>query len=122
MKNSYKLLYVEWEDSFGGRGGWQSPDLEDLPDTSRVYSVGWLVGEHDRSIVLMANFSEETEHAHFQVCGMITIPRSAVLRARELPGLLESPVYLVSEKDSEKSRTEAFLNEVSKQLEEDPNE
>ncbi len=84
-----KLVYIEWEDSAGGTGRWT--EIEDMiPDQPIQKSIGWLMHETDRWVVLVPHLSSEADHPKvlFTGQGEMTIPKSAILKQKELPSEL----------------------------------
>jgi hypothetical protein len=79
----YRLVAVEWEDSQRPLPAWQWLDEYDLPDAVRCLSVGFLVAETDSALALAANLGDIKQN-RAQGCGIIRIPRSAVLRIADL--------------------------------------
>jgi len=70
IKNQgYRLVYVEWEDSYGC-----SPDWEDLENCSPVLtvcrSVGWLIHDDEKVKVVVPHLNEN-DHPNtvLQGCG-----------------------------------------------------
>ena len=85
MKEENKLLYIEWEDSAGSLGRWT--DIDDMkPDQPIHKSVGWLMYDTDRWIVLVPHLSSEPDHPKvlFTGQGQMTIPKSAILKQQEI--------------------------------------
>jgi len=83
MSATFKLVYIEWEDSLGCTAGWshldeaaEAPDVEPLI----VRSVGWVHRENGTAIVLVPHLIEETERTSLQGMGYVTIPKSAIRR------------------------------------------
>ena len=75
-----KLLFIEWEDSCQGRG---LEPTENFCHTRsmRCFSVGWKVAESKDSITLAPHVSEKNHPtAFFQCCGVMTIPKRAIVR------------------------------------------
>ena len=79
----YRLVAVEWEDSQQPLEAWQWLDEFELPDSVRCLSVGFLVAETDGALALAPNLGD-VDKARAQGCGIIRIPRSAVLRIADL--------------------------------------
>lgn len=80
-----KLIYVEWVDS-GTSGGWQP--LHDAvraaaDDPMVCESVGWLLAESDRYLLLAPSRKIEHKPGTGEVCDTIQIPVEAV-RDRKL--------------------------------------
>jgi hypothetical protein len=79
----YRLVAVEWEDSQRPLPAWQWIDEFELPDSVRCLSVGFLVAETDGALALAPNLGD-IDRTRAQGCGIIRIPRSAVLRIADL--------------------------------------
>jgi len=80
-----KLVYVEWEDSCGGNARWtEIKDME--PNQPNQKSIGWLMHESDRFIVVVQHISSEPDHPRvmFVGHGEMTIPKSAILKQIEV--------------------------------------
>lgn len=80
----YRLVSVEWEDSFGG-GGWSPADeaTANVPQVCR--SVGWLIAESKSRIVVAPHLSLENElHDRLDVSGEMTIPKKSIRRIKVL--------------------------------------
>lgn len=78
-----KLVYIEWEDSTGGSGRWT--DIEEMiPDPPVHKSIGWLMHETKKWIVLVPHISGEPNHPTvlFAGSGEMTIPKSAILKKK----------------------------------------
>ena len=79
----YRLVAVEWEDSQSPLAAWQWLDELTLPDAVRCVSVGFLVAESEAAVAIAANLGDMGQE-RAQGCGIIRIPRSAVLRMTDL--------------------------------------
>jgi hypothetical protein len=84
VQEKYRLVFVEWEDSFVGTSGWRETDGAQ-PNVAVVYSVGWLV-HNGKDCKLIVPHLSEPDHANAkqQGCGDITIPASAIRRIVDL--------------------------------------
>jgi hypothetical protein len=82
-QSPYRLVAIEWEDSQRPLPAWQWLDEFTLPDAVRCLSVGFLVAESESAVALAANLGD-VEQDRAQGCGIIRIPRSAVLRMADL--------------------------------------
>ncbi len=69
------MRYVEWDDSCT-TFGWQPPEAK---GTSRITSIGLLVKEDEREIILSTSRSE-----HGRVLDQVAIPRSAIRSMRKV--------------------------------------
>jgi len=81
VKKPFKLVYVEWEDSFGCSAFWCNLENEAAPEDIKpqlARSVGWLCRESGSSITVVPHITDESKHAKLQGCGDMTIPRSAI--------------------------------------------
>lgn len=75
----YRLVAVEWLDSYGCGAIWEEmPDRP--PPAHRCYSVGWLVAKTEDVVVIVPHISPENKDigGPEQGCGDMTIPRCAV--------------------------------------------
>lgn len=81
-----KLVLIEWEDSALGPQGWKF--LSDIDfNISMASSVGFIIKEDEKKIVLAANiFNKEESEADtdIQLSNYIIIPKSAIRNRREL--------------------------------------
>ena len=74
----FRLVQVEWVDSYGAGQSWQEMD-ELEPKLLVVKSAGWLVHESKDLIVLVPHISERLSvSVPSQGCGEMTIPKSAI--------------------------------------------
>lgn len=73
------IVVVRWLDSRGASPGWQHvSELTDGP--CEMVSVGRLVVEDSRHVVIAPHFSVEDEEVDDQVCGAMYIPRAAIVQ------------------------------------------
>jgi hypothetical protein len=79
----YRLVAVEWEDSQRPLASWQWLDEYMLPDAVRCISVGFMVAQTEQALALAPNLGDVNQE-RAQGCGIIRIPRSAVLRIADL--------------------------------------
>lgn len=79
-----KLMLVEWEDSAQPTSNWSylsnPPELEII----QCVSVGWLVQENDRVLMLAPNIGDYESGNGAQGCGLIRIPKAAITRTARL--------------------------------------
>lgn len=82
MSDKRKLLVIEWVDSHA-TNGWRP--LDDIAcEPLHCRSVGWLVGETDQMVVLVASISgEKNGDITLFGCGEIAIPKSAITNRME---------------------------------------
>lgn len=83
MKLKNKLVYIEWEDSCGSNGRWT--EIEDMkPDQPKHKSIGWILQETKRWIVIVPHISSYLEHPKVAYTGQgqMTIPKSAILKKK----------------------------------------
>ncbi len=75
------LVFVEWEDSYGCSSRWQDIDPEATPGVLLCRSVGWIVSQTKKCIVLVPHLADgETK----QGCGDMTIPTACIVRMTPL--------------------------------------
>jgi hypothetical protein len=82
MDNKLRALtYVKWQDSVGCGQSWAETDGIEAPE-HYCHSVGWVVAESDRSIVIVPHVSLESEFFGLknQGCGDMTIPKPAIVQ------------------------------------------
>ena len=87
-----KLVAIVWEDSYGCSANWQPTKDLDQHDPVTNYSVGWVLSENDRAIVLAPHITEGTAHCEEQACGDMIIAKSAILRRVEIDTDITSPL------------------------------
>ncbi len=76
-----KLVYLEWEDSCGSTGRWTL--IEEMkPDQPIHKSIGWIVFENSRWVIIVPHISSTPEHetVAYTGQGQMTIPKSAILK------------------------------------------
>ena len=77
-----RLVLVEWEDSHQSRG-WE--ELSEIRDEVAVCrSVGWLVHDGERAVVIAPHLSVPTSGIIPQGTGVMTVPTRSVLRLVDL--------------------------------------
>lgn len=81
----WPLVQVLWVDSADPGSNWVSVEqLSDYPNGSLdCVSIGWLISEGSESITLASHITDPEEEAS-EACGILTIPKLAILAAREL--------------------------------------
>lgn len=81
----WPLVQVLWVDSADPGSNWVSVEqLSDYPNGSLdCVSIGWLISEGSESITLASHITDPEEQAS-EACGVLTIPKLAILAAREL--------------------------------------
>lgn len=84
MSQSYRLVLIEWVDSYGCSSEWA--DLEGCNPAPMVCrSVGWLIHDGKDCKVIVPHLSQhEHPNAGQQGCGDMTIPTSAVLSVADV--------------------------------------
>lgn len=76
---SNKVTVIEWEDSYGASGGWQS--LEGYkPGTLTCISCGFVAYSDKKVVALAPNFAASTTYTHEQGNGLMVIPKSCIRR------------------------------------------
>jgi hypothetical protein len=71
----FRLVEVQWVDSYGVTSSWG--DIDEVIDESShttIHSVGWIIKEREEDIVLAPNFCTKTNN----VCGVMVIPRVSI--------------------------------------------
>jgi hypothetical protein len=76
--HNYRLVYIEWEDSYGCSSNWE--DLENcLPAPMMCRSVGWLIHDDKKCKVVVPHLNQaDHPNSNLQGCGDMTIPTSAI--------------------------------------------
>lgn len=80
-----ELVYIEWEDACGPQGIWV--DIEDMkPDQPINKSVGWLVAEDERWVIVVPHLASGPNNPEVAYTGQgeMTIPKSAILKKKIL--------------------------------------
>lgn len=72
-----KVVSVVWVDA-ATNGGWKQPSMHTV-GTSRIESVGYLVGDHDDYIEITTSISETGS-----CMDILSIPKAAILKRRRL--------------------------------------
>lgn len=73
-----RLVYVEWEDSYE-KYGWISPDKV-LDHPMICFSVGWLMEEDERRIVIGSSISLINGPDDPMITGAMGIPKGSIKR------------------------------------------
>lgn len=79
----YPLMLVEWEDSVRPISAWQWVEDYELPKIVSCLSVGYLIAKTDKAIALAPNLGDFAQEKT-QACGIIRIPRGAVIKTWKL--------------------------------------
>jgi hypothetical protein len=82
--DDFKLVYIEWEDSYGCSSTWE--DIENCsPDVMVCRSVGWLIHDDKKCKVIVPHMNEPFHpNVKRQGCGDMTIPTASVIKVVEL--------------------------------------
>ncbi len=75
-----KLIYIEWQDARGASPEWREIDIAREDGMCICKSIGWVIRENDKFIQLAPHFGQDPE----QVCGDMTIPKSAIIKKLEV--------------------------------------
>ena len=84
MPADYRLVYIEWVDSYGCSSEWA--DIEDCTPVPMICrSVGWLIHDDKNCKVVVPHLNQH-DHPNIglQGCGDMTIPAAAVLKMTDL--------------------------------------
>lgn len=79
------LEYIEWEDSYGCSSRWSEIDDAADPGIMICRSVGWVVRESKKLIVIVPHLANLDGEENEQGCGDMTIPTASILRRVALP-------------------------------------
>jgi len=80
----FRLVQIEWEDSYGCAPNW-TPIDGCAPSVMLCRSVGWLIHDGDDCKVIVPHLNQANHpNACLQGCGDMTIPSSAVKRINDL--------------------------------------
>ncbi len=74
---SFDFIKIEWIDSFGATGGWQSLDGYS-PEELKIVSVGMKVFENEKVIALAPNYAKSTTYTSEQANGLMVIPKCCI--------------------------------------------
>lgn len=79
-----KLVYIEWEDSCGGSGLWTDIDKMELNDMPIQKSVGWVVCEDKKWIMIVPHIGTTPGSPTFAYTGQgqMAIPKSAIVKKK----------------------------------------
>jgi len=77
-----KILKIDWIDSASEHGWLSTQEVEDLEGLGKCQTVGYFVKETKNSISIAQNRS--TDHIHCPFGEIITIPKVAIIKKREL--------------------------------------
>lgn len=75
-----KLVFVEWEDSYGCSPRWQDIDPKGSPSVLLCHSVGWITHKSKKCIVVVPHLTASDNVATKQGCGDMTIPTASIRR------------------------------------------
>ena len=89
MKHSAKVgdaVLVEWEDSYGCSSSWEDLGENESrePEHMRCRSIGWLVRQSKRNVVIVPHLAENERMGIKQGCGDMTIPAASILSLTRL--------------------------------------
>jgi hypothetical protein len=84
QNGTYPLVYIEWEDSLTGTGGW-CETAGAQPSVNVIRSVGWLLYDGKDCKLVVPHLSEpDHATAKEQGCGDMTIPASSIRKVVKL--------------------------------------
>ena len=77
---------MEWEDSYGCSSSWEDLNESDNrePEHMRCRSIGWLVRQSKRNVVIVPHLAENERMGIKQGCGDMTIPTASILSLTRL--------------------------------------
>ena len=85
--NDYPVVLVRWEDSHGLPNGWCGAEDTECDEPVICESVGWLVRDSPRAIIVVPHYHPEHRGGDSSIGGDMQIPRSAIVHLQELePG------------------------------------
>lgn len=82
MELKYKLVLVEWLDSFGCSSNWEDIDDDMKPIPLTCFSAGYVIYEDNRCITVCPHLAVFEDKR--QGCGDMTIPRASIVSIRSL--------------------------------------
>jgi len=77
-----KILKIDWIDSASEHGWLSTQEIKELEGVAKCQTVGYLVKETKELISIAQNRS--TDNTHYPFGEIITIPKVAVIKRREL--------------------------------------
>lgn len=77
---SKNLVFIEWQDSYGCSSTWQEIDPDGQPQMMLCHSVGWIVRQSRKCVVVVPHLSQNEDLAKQQGCGDMTIPTASIVR------------------------------------------
>jgi len=77
-----KLVYIEWIDAHGVEPNWEWMDelLAKVDYVCVTKSVGWLIKENKKQVVVLPHWIEANKDTRAQGCGEMTIPKANISR------------------------------------------
>ncbi len=84
LKNG-KAYLIEWEDSYGCSSRWEDIATEREPQALLCRSLGWVMRQSKRFIVLIPHLAKNDDLEAHQGCGDMVIPLAAIVRVERLP-------------------------------------
>jgi succinate dehydrogenase/fumarate reductase flavoprotein subunit len=88
----YRLVLIEWEDSFGCSPSWVVIGGDLAPSVMMCRSVGWLVYDGADCKVIVPHLNQaDHPNASLQGCGDMTIPSSAIKSINEISIISQPP-------------------------------
>lgn len=83
-KKSFRLVLIEWLDSYGCSSSWQDIDNCE-PGVVVCQSVGWLIHDDDRCKVIVPHMNQpDHPNTNQQGCGDMTIPSASIVKILDL--------------------------------------
>lgn len=77
-RNPMRLITVYWDDSHSGRGWRPLADIRECAEVLECQSVGWIVADTKKVILLASSLSGDGERIGQQGCGDIAIPKKSI--------------------------------------------
>ena len=81
-----KLVYIEWHDAHGVEPNWEWMEelLEKVDFICITKSVGWLIKQNWKQVVVLPHYIEASKDTRAQGCGEMTIPKVNIVRRVDL--------------------------------------
>jgi hypothetical protein len=84
-------VYVQWQDSYGCSSHWSTIDYSTNPKRMVCQSLGWLMYQDEKVIVIIPHLAQDEDLSVNDGCGDMTIPTDAVLEMTFIPNVPKRP-------------------------------
>ena len=85
MITGRRLVVVKWHDAYGCSPSWRET-CELRKSLNICYSAGWLIFDGEAVVIIGPHISPDDDSANIdeQICGDMTIPKSAIISIRDV--------------------------------------